>query len=290
MQGDYHTHSIFDDGKNTLLEMAEAAEAMGLLYFGFSGHASQSFDESFCIKRNRFREYLREARDIQALFEQEGRRTEILVGVEQDLFSEPARGLDYTIGSVHYLKQEGDYLCIDESPEKLEWIVSEYFGGDWYRMTDAYFDLVAKLPEKTGCDIIGHFDLVTKFNEGNRFFDETDPRYLRRAGEVLEYLVQQNMVLEVNTGAMARGYRNTPYPGEGLLGLLYVLGGEIMINSDAHSRECICFGFDEACQAARSAGFTCTNLLTRNGFARIGLGCFEEPKYRQHQLLLRSDP
>ena len=66
--------------------------------------------------------------------------------------------------------------------------------------------------------------------------------------------------------------------------------GYIKDGDNRTSNKGICFGFDEACQAARSAGFTCTNLLTRNGFARIGLGCFEEPKYRQHRLLLRSDP
>ena len=69
---------------------------------------------------------------------------------------------------------------MDESPEKSRRAVEEQFGGDWYRYTDAYYDLVADLPQKTGCDWIGHFDLVTKFNQRLASFDETAPRYLRR--------------------------------------------------------------------------------------------------------------
>ena len=285
MRGDYHTHSIFDDGKSTLMQMAESAERKGMFYLGFSAHSYQSFDESFCVKRNKFQEYLREAREIQALFEAEGRRTNILVGIEQDLFGKQEKGLDYTIGSVHYLHQGGEYLCIDASPERLSRIVEEVYGGDWYRMTEDYFDLVETLPERTGCDIIGHFDLVAKFNAGNRFFDEESPRYLRRAGEVMESLVKKNVVFEINTGAMSRGYRDIPYPNMPLLSLLRQLGGEIIINSDAHTAGTIGYGFDYACAAAAKAGFSYTNLLTRSGFAKIGLSCFqgwqEEYGYRR---------
>lgn len=75
---------------------------------------------------------------------------------------------------------DGRHFAVDESPETARQCVEEFFGGDWYRYTDAYYDQVALLPERTGCDWIGHFDLVAKFNERAPAFDEESPRYLRR--------------------------------------------------------------------------------------------------------------
>lgn len=194
---------------------------------------------------------------------------EVFVGMELDYFGENPGGLDYVIGSVHCVKQ-GDAACyVDESSQASQRAVDEYFGGDWYRYTDAYYDLVADLPRKTGCQWIGHFDLVTKFNEQAHTIDEDSPRYLRRALEVMEYLVKQEVAFEVNTGAIARGYRTTPYPGNALLRQLKEFGGEIIVNSDCHYAPQLCFGFDQAAELAQAAGFTHTNLWTRDGLRPV---------------------
>lgn len=103
------------------------------------------------------------------------------MGLELDLLGERPEGLDYAIGSVHTIcGGDGRHFAVDESPETARQCVEEFFGGDWYRYTDAYYDQVALLPERTGCDWIGHFDLVAKFNERAPAFDEESPRYLCR--------------------------------------------------------------------------------------------------------------
>ena len=130
---------------------------------------------------------------------------------------------------------------------------------------------MALLPERTGCDWIGHFDLVTKFNERAPAFDEESPRYLRRALEVMEHLVRSGTAFEVNTGAMARGYRTAPYPGRKLLCALREFGGEIILNSDSHHTSHLCHGFPEAAELVRAAGFTHINLWTRDGLRPVGL-------------------
>ena len=61
-------------------------------------------------------------------------------------------------------------------------------------------------------DIVGHFDLLTKFNERRCFFDEESPAYRRAALRAMEALVAAGKIFEVNTGAISRGYRSTPYP------------------------------------------------------------------------------
>ena len=39
MYGNYHTHTIYDDGKSTVDEMVRSALACGLRALGFSGHS-----------------------------------------------------------------------------------------------------------------------------------------------------------------------------------------------------------------------------------------------------------
>lgn len=264
--GDFHTHSTLDDGKSTLAEMAAAAYDLGLTHFGFSGHSFEEYGQDFCLPKKNVPIYLEAARKLQEAYRG---RMEVFVGMELDYFGENPGGLDYVIGSAHCVKQ-GDAACyVDASAQASQQTVDEYFGGDWYRYTDAYYDLVADLPRKTGCQWIGHFDLVTKFNDQVHTIDEDSPRYLRRALEVLEYVVKQGVALEINTGAVARGYRTTPYPGNALLRQLKEFGGEIIVNSDCHYAPQLCFGFDQAAELAQAAGFTHTNLWTRDGLRPV---------------------
>ena len=269
MRGDYHTHSTLDDGKNSLEEMAAAARAAGLTHFGFSGHSYCPLEEDYCIPREKLPEYLARARAVQAQYTGE---MEVFVGLELDLLGERPEGLDYAIGSVHTIcGGDGRHFAVDESPETARQCVEELFGGDWYRYTDAYYDQAALLPERTGCDWIGHFDLVTKFNECAPAFDEESPRYLRRALEVMEHLVRSGTAFEINTGAMARRYRTAPYPGTRLLRALREFGGEIILNSDSHHTSHLCHGFPEAVELVRAVGFTHVNLWTRDGLHPVGL-------------------
>lgn len=264
--GDFHTHSTLDDGKSTLAEMAAAAYDRGLTHFGFSGHSFEEYGQDFCLSRANVPVYLEAARKLQ---EEYLGKMEISVGLELDYYGEKPEGLDYAIGSVHGLRLDGQCRYADASAQASQQTVDEYFGGDWYRYTDAYYDLVADLPRKTGCQWIGHFDLVTKFNDQVHTIDEDSPRYLRRALEVLEYVVKQGVALEINTGAVARGYRIIPYPNPILLRKLKEFGGEIILNSDCHHAPQLCFGFDQAVQLAQEVGFTHTNLWTKDGLRPV---------------------
>lgn len=266
--GDFHTHSTFDDGKSTLREMAEAAYRLGMKRFGFSGHSYTDFDDSFCMPKARVQDYLDTARTLQSEY---AGKMEILVGLELDLFGEKPEGLDYVIGSVHYVRANGRCYSVDDTAGISADAVREGFSGDWYRYTDAYFDLVAKLPEVTGCQWIGHFDLPAKFNQKVPAFDEESPRYLRRALEVMEYLVRLGIPFEVNTGAMSRGYRTVPYPSAVLLKYLHEFGGEVILNSDAHHVSHLGYAFKESEMLLAAAGFDHRLVLTRDGMAEVPL-------------------
>lgn len=262
IRSNFHTHTLYCDGKDSVFEVAEAAAEQGLTALGFSGHSTTLFDLRYCMAPDGVSRYAADVRQVQEMYKG---RLEIYLGVEDDFYGErPAFKRDYTIGSVHYLPSGGVYYPVDESAEDLKRAIREGFGGDVLALTRAYFETVAQVQEKTGCDFVGHFDLVTKYNNG--LFDEDDPRYLGPALDALEHLCRQGAVLEINTGAMARGVRRVPYPSPALLRAAHGFGASIVLSSDCHDKGKLLYAYDEAVELAKSCGFRTARTLTAGGW------------------------
>ena len=62
-------------------------------------------------------------------------------------------------------------------------------------------------------------------------------------------------LFEINTGAMAKGYRTAPYPSEETLEVIREMGGQLIISSDCHRAEMLDHGFAEAEALALKMGF-----------------------------------
>ena len=267
-----HTHTVFGDGRNTAEEMVLGAISSGCTSLGFSEHSPlpAGLDpEGWTMAAADVPAYRAE---VLRLREACAGRLEIFLGLEQDMDSPPPDFTpDYRVGSVHSVWAGGQYLSVDASSERTERAIREWFGGDPYAYTAAYYRRVAEVAEKTGCQIVGHFDLVTKFNEGGRLFNEADPRYLSAALEALDALAGRDVIFEINTGAISRGYRSAPYPSPALLRAIRDRGGRICLTSDSHSADTILYAFAQASELARSHGFRETWVLTRDGFRPQGL-------------------
>lgn len=240
---DLHAHTTYCDGQNTPAEMVEAAAAKGLTTFGLSGHGYTAFDTSYCMRREDIPRYLAEVNYLKAAYFD---RIHVLCGVEQDYYGEdPADAFDYVIGSVHYLRCGEDYVPVDESPDILRAACERYFGGDIYALCEAYFDTAADVVNRTGCDIIGHFDLIAKFNEREHLFDESHPRYTAAWQKAADSLLKTGVPFEINTGAVSRGYRSQPYPSADIRAYLRERGGTFILSSDAHSTDAVAYAFSE---------------------------------------------
>lgn len=240
---DFHVHTTYCDGRNTPEEMVLSAIDLGMERIGFSGHSYTFFDESYCMSQKRTEEYIKE---IATLREKYAGKIRILCGVEQDYYSDaPTDRFDYVIGSVHYVKVKDGYIPVDVSREILEIAVSEHFGGDFYALAEEYFRTSADVVNGAGADIIGHFDLISKFNEDCTLFDEHHPRYVRAWRSAADLLLQKNVPFELNTGAISRGYRSKPYPSPDIIEYIRSHKGRMILSSDSHSRDTLCFGFAE---------------------------------------------
>lgn len=265
MKSSVHCHSTLCDGKNTLQEMASAACAQGLTTLGFTGHSHTPCDREYCMSPRRTAEYKATIAKLKA--EYKG-KVDILCGIEWDQFSDDKRiGYDYWIGSVHYLRGAvtGKYYEIDFRKQDLQDCINADFGGDALAAVEAYFHSVAEVAALKP-DILGHVDLIKKLNRDGSFFDENSDRYRAAALGALEAARAADCILEVNTGAVFRGYRDDFYPSQWLLGEWSRMGGKVIITADAHSTDCLTFGYEEAARQIKAAGFTSVQVLTGAGF------------------------
>ncbi len=265
---DLHAHTTYCDGSASPEEMILSAIAKGCRSFGLSAHAPVNIDGDWYMREEKIQPYLSE---LYSLKEKYADKIEFYVGFEADMYSPELPRCDYKIASLHYTDADGKFFDVDHTEEKQKKAVSTHFGGDFYAYVENYYDRLKSVIERTHGDIIGHFDLVTKFNGDGKLFNENDPRYLSAAFDAMSELVKYGLPFEINTGAISRGYRNTPYPSKTLLAELHRLGGRIMFCSDAHSPSAICCCFDSAKELAKECGFDSHVVLAKGNFTEVAL-------------------
>ena len=264
LRANYHTHTTFCDGTSTAEEMVQQALDLGFVALGFSSHVDPGIPMDW-------EAYAAEVRRLQAAH---AGQLDVLVGAELDNFWDRSHcpGAEFVIGSTHYIPVDDPEPlagCVDYAPEVLERCCREHFGSDWYALTRAYFEFEAQVVDRTQCTFVGHFDLVTRFNDQMRSFDEEDPRYLGPAREAMEHLVAQGVPFEINCGAYNRHRKEELYPRRSLLRALREFGGEVLITSDAHQKELLNGGFETAVARAMECGFTHVNVLRHDAFGAV---------------------
>lgn len=264
----FHTHSTFCDGKDTPEQMIQTAIDKGFLALGFSGHSYFFLDEDVSMNEQTQRSYREEILRLKKKYKNE---IEIYLGIEQDSFSAPlAFSYDYVIASVHSVEKNGVFCQVDYSLERMTKNLAEQWGGDFELYAEDYFSevccLLEKIPE---ADVIGHIDLVSKYSE--KLGISQSARFLRAAARAVERLAPYGKPFEINTGAIARGMRSTPYPSPEILSMIRAAGGEIMINSDCHNREHLDCAFDAAVTLAKDCGFSHHKILTKEGWKSVPL-------------------
>ena len=133
-------------------------------------------------------------------------------------------------------------------------------------MTEGYFREVGRIAAMKPT-ILGHFDLITKFDETDAPLFSDSAAYRRIAARAAESIARSGALIEVNTGAMARGLRTTPYPAAEILHVFRQADAPLILSSDCHDAKNIDFGFAEAKALLRELGFRRLFTLTETGAA-----------------------
>ena len=251
MKTNYHTHTTWCDGRNTPREMAAAAIERGFGALGFSSHAMLPQDDvDWVLTPAKAPRY---ADEIRSLADELRGRIRILCGVEADYVpggAEPSRSAyaaispDYIIGSVHFVRAaDGGLVPVDHSPELLEEGIRDHFGGSAEAFVRAYF---AQVRDSLAFDfdLVGHPDLVRKFNAKHPYFDESAEWYRGEVERTADAIAASGKLVEVNTGAISRGWLDDAYPSPEFRALLRGRGVKFVLDSDAHAAEGLDCAFD----------------------------------------------
>lgn len=243
MTSDLHVHTNFCDGKNTPEEMVLSAIDKGVQELGLVCHAPVPFSCDWCIKREQVKTFQNEVNRLKEKYQD---KIKVLCGVELDYFSNiDQNGFDFAIGSVHFFHKDGKFCSVDDSEEDFKRSVNTMFNGDVYLAVENYFETLSEYYHKFKIDIIGHFDLIRKFNKGGKLFDESHPRYQKAMLSAIDKLIKLGVPFEINTGAIARGYQDEPYPSKTAIETIKSKGGKLIITSDSHCVEKIVYDFSK---------------------------------------------
>ena len=138
IKANYHTHSTFCDGKDSIEELCLSAIEQGFSHLGYSGHSYLENADSYALNDKKVVDYYNE---IHRVMDKYADKINIYCGIEQDCFSKPTfLDFEYKIGSVHNIKRNGEYL-----PDHSQ------CGMCWYVLSDA--DQYRYHPRRRQCRI-----------------------------------------------------------------------------------------------------------------------------------------
>ena len=192
---------------------------------------------------NQIEQYVQEVREAQAEF---GNRIKIMLGYEVDylpavdaqmranLATYPA---DYQVGSIHIVdrfRSNHENWLIDYTLEAFEEGLPE--NGGPAQVYSRYYALVREFARTHSHQIVGHLDLIKKFNLHNRLFDAKSEDYLAQVEATLDVLKTTDKIIEINTAGLFKEIGEL-YPSEPILQMILQRRIPICLSSDAHHPE-----------------------------------------------------
>lgn len=250
----YHTHTKYCDGKNTVEEMVLSAIRAGLKRIGLSGHMTLPFPNDWTIREEHLENYLQDITDAQKAY---GDQIQIYTGLEIDYFpylddiSEQSKSilhrLDYYICSLHcvdFFPNSSEMGYYDGDYDNFERVLEELYQRDPKRLVEDYYHRYARMAQKIKPDILGHLDLIKKHNHQYHFFDEESDWYRDLVMETLREIQRSGSILEINTGKIHQFGMAGLYPSLWIINEVINLKIPITVNGDSHDIDHICDGYN----------------------------------------------
>ena len=251
MKTNYHTHTVWCDGKDDSETMVLSAIERGFDVLGFSSHSAYPCESVCTVPPSKLAEYFA---DVRAMAAKYAGRIRVMCGVEADYIpgaTDPDRARyaafcpDYIIGSIHYvIAPDGERVPVDHSPPLLADGIAAHFGGDAGAFVRAYFAQEREMVRLFDFDIVGHPDLCRKFNVKHPYFDEGADWYREELALTADAIAASGKLVEVNTGAISRGWLDDAYPSAPFRDLLRARGVRFILSSDSHAADTLDCAFD----------------------------------------------
>ena len=160
---------------------------------------------------------------------------------------------DYLIGSVHCI---GDWL-FDYKIDDFKRGLDDMYSGDIMRLAKRYYRLVRDMTRKLDIQIVGHLDLVKKFDVKGQL---SGPDYEELVEGALSAIADVGPALELNTAGLRKPVGRM-YPETWIIRRCAELGIPITAGSDAHMPGEVGFGLENAVKTIRECGIKRLNFF-----------------------------
>lgn len=250
MKADFHLHTDFSgDSKTPMVDMIQHAIYLGLDTICFTEHFDYQFPPEFGNFSLDICSYYERLNMLKKTY---ASSIEVLFGVELGMQNNLSPY--YTL----YVKQfPFDYVI---ASQHLVNAVDPYFPVYWEDKTAhegiaAYFtELLDNLKKMRDYDSLGHLDYIVRYAPADQR-DYSYEAYAEYIDPILEYLIQQDKCLEVNSAGLKYGLGH-PNPEESVLRRYREMGGKkITIGSDGHLPEHIAYDFPKVEKILKELGF-----------------------------------
>ncbi len=258
----YHSHSIFCDGRSSMEEFVRFAISANLRKFGFSSHAPLPFHTAWSMNLDDFDDYQRE---FIRLKEKYSSQIELFFGLEADYIEGCAdvyddfytnNTFDYLISSIHYLDRTSDnnFWSIDGPFDTFARGLNELHNGDIFEGVYRFFEVSNQMIEKGGFDIVGHVDKIMMHAFKYPEFNITNPRYVSLVHQTLENIARKGLLLEINTKSMKE--LKYTFPHRNFFPVINELKIPLVLSSDCHYPYKVTEGFAETIVELKNAGIS----------------------------------
>ncbi len=256
--GDYHVHTPFcphgsnDKWENYIIKAIEA----GLKEISFTEHAPlpRTFidpvpDQDSSMSYSKLDQYFKVGQQLKVAYKNKikvniGFEVDYIEGYEKeitDFLNNYGEIIDDAILSVHMLKHNDEYFCLDFSDEEFGRLVKRF--GSIEAVYRAYYQTV-KLAVKSDLGQykptrIGHLSLVEKFKKTYpTSFNDHDS-----IDEILLLIKQKGYTLDLNTAGLYKPLCQSIYPNTQIVKKAIQLGIRLIPGSDSHESSTVARGF-----------------------------------------------
>lgn len=274
-----HSGEFCEHAEGRLEEVLEAAVAAGYQTFGVSEHAPRSearflypteAEKGFDVARLQ-RDFESYAARVKQLADEFADRLTILCGFEAEVVPAASYreemlalrerfGLDYMVGSVHYVEE----ILVDGVPEEFERLRELHGGVEPFAVR--YYATVAEMVEALRPEVAGHLDLIRK---NARPDDRLDTPAIRAAADrALEAVREHGVILDLNTAGWRKGL-GAPYPAPWLVQRAREMGVDFCFGDDSHGPRQVGEGLEQARSYLLENGVRQVAVLTREDGAVV---------------------
>lgn len=268
MRIDYHTHHArCGHAIGSLEEYIQRGIDIGLSQIGLSDHMplvhvdSSTYYPEMAMPLEELPRYVEEAFRLKQKY---ASAISVRVGLEADYIEGWEREIeqiikdypwDYVIGSVHFL---GEWDVSDFRQ------VHQWEGQDIFQVYQRYYDAVMKAARTGFYDIMGHLDVIKRFNY--RPEQQWQEQIIELELQVLAAVAEAGIAMELNASGLTKPCAEM-FPSERILKAAVLQSIPLTIGSDAHDPQKLAENLDAARSTLNKLGVR--ELATFEGRQRV---------------------